>query len=379
MRMRVGHFAAHAGGWLYFLSASLFLPFLAEAQPAPAPPTNGPGPTAPARLQNPTFAPHFTGNVLEIYAQLSGKTLLLWAGIPDFSRSIVPRLPSEKDKAIALIESELATNGFIMVPDGPHFVRIIPKYEEKSLAKVPLRGADLPVQKDERKSPFESPGTIPNGVINYTGADVNQVLVIYAQMTKRTILRSARLLAPNITLKTACPLSLEEAAYAMATVLELNGVALIDDGERFVQAVQATERGRVKVGVPKRQSSAELLDPNRSPTLGSSNDLLPKTKAEREIERLRKALYDFIHIPDPRASPAGRLLQFYGSLTDKTTAPPKKLGSLPIDFHVAAPLTKEELLYAIQTTFRLNDLAIITLDDGTISLARISERDSRVK
>ena len=36
-------------------------------------------------------------------------------------------------------------------------------------------------------------------------------------------------------------------------------------------------------------------------------------------------------------------------------------------------MTKAELLYAIETTFRLNHLAIISVDDRNIRMGRISE------
>jgi hypothetical protein len=42
-------------------------------------------------------------------------------------------------------------------------------------------------------------------------------------------------------------------------------------------------------------------------------------------------------------------------------------------FRVETPLTKSELLYAIETTFTLNNLAIIPVDDQRIRLGHISE------
>jgi hypothetical protein len=50
-----------------------------------------------------------------------------------------------------------------------------------------------------------------------------------------------------------------------------------------------------------------------------------------------------------------------------------KFDGTGIWFHVETPLTKAELLYAIETTFTLNNLAIIPVDEGKIRLGHISE------
>ena len=94
----------------------------------------------------------------------------------------------------------------------------------------------------------------------------------------------------------------------------------------------------------------------------------PLTKVERDIQRLKKAVYDFLQIKAPPQRPAQRLLELYATLTDKT--PSTNFGGMPIWFYINTPLTKAELLYAIETTFQLNDLTIVALDDETITLQK---------
>jgi hypothetical protein len=88
---------------------------------------------------------------------------------------------------------------------------------------------------------------------------------------------------------------------------------------------------------------------------------------------LRKAFDEFMHLQDPRKRSTQRLFTLYADLAGKSAVPSQDLGGLPIWFHVQTPLTKSELLYAIETTFTLHGLAIITVDDRKIRLGRISE------
>jgi general secretion pathway protein D len=77
---------------------------------------------------------------------------------------------------------------------------------------------------------------IPAGNINFQGVDVNQVLEVYAQLVGRTLLR-AGLPAASIVLKTETPLTKSEAIQALQAVLALNGIAVVDVGDKFVKVL----------------------------------------------------------------------------------------------------------------------------------------------
>jgi hypothetical protein len=98
-------------------------------------------------------------------------------------------------------------------------------------------------------------------------------------------------------------------------------------------------------------------------------DLTPQTKVERDLERWRKAFFEFMRLNGTRSSSAQRLLELYAGLADKTAEPSAKYESSPIWFHVTKPLSKSELLYAIETTFALNNLGISQAEDGKIRLS----------
>ena len=87
--------------------------------------------------------------------------------------------------------------------------------------------------------------TLPAGTINFPATDLNQVLQIYAELVGRTVLRPSSLPAPQITLKTQTPLSRREAVQAFDAVLALNGISVINVGDKFVKVVPAAQAGQV--------------------------------------------------------------------------------------------------------------------------------------
>jgi hypothetical protein len=305
---------------------------------------------------------------LDVYGSLTGKTVLMPSGLPRLPDAVIADPPSDKTNAIARIERALSEQGLEVVQDGPHFVRVFRKEARASLTNAPLRGAELAGAKGQE--------SLPPGGINFTQADLNQVLSIYSMLSQRTILRPVTLPAPTVSLKTQCALTKEEALYAFETVLALNGICVVHDGTKFVQVVPMAERAQVETRAPKPEPGAKLFDPKKVPSVGLfqyPGRLTETERIEQEFERLRKAFYEFMHLPDPQKRPARRLLGLYADLAGKTAVPSPKFDGTGIWFHVATPLSKSELLYAIETTFALHNLAIIPMDDRRIRLGHISE------
>jgi general secretion pathway protein D len=84
---------------------------------------------------------------------------------------------------------------------------------------------------------------IPAGMIKFQGMDLNQVLDVYSELVNRTILRPAVLPAPQITLITRTDLTKKEAIQALDAVLALNGIAMVNVGEKFVKAEPEAQAG----------------------------------------------------------------------------------------------------------------------------------------
>jgi general secretion pathway protein D len=90
-------------------------------------------------------------------------------------------------------------------------------------------------------SPLEE--MLPQGMIDFRAADLTQVLDIYSMMVNRTILRPATLPAPTITLTTRGQLTVGEGIQALQAVLALNGIVMVNVGDKFVKAMPEAQGG----------------------------------------------------------------------------------------------------------------------------------------
>ncbi len=81
---------------------------------------------------------------------------------------------------------------------------------------------------------------IPAYSYTFEGVDVNQVLDVYAQLVGRTLLRAGLPAAP-IILKTETKLTKSEAIQALQAVLALNGISLVNIGDKFVKVLPSDQ------------------------------------------------------------------------------------------------------------------------------------------
>jgi len=95
---------------------------------------------------------------------------------------------------------------------------------------------------------------IPAGNINFQGVDVSQVLDVYAQLVGRTLLR-AGLPAAQIILRTETPLTKTEAIQALQAVLSLNGIALVNVGDKFVKVLPVDQANSAGAKIDRSDAS----------------------------------------------------------------------------------------------------------------------------
>ena len=100
--------------------------------------------------------------------------------------------------------------------------------------------AITPTNPDGTASPED---LIPEGMINIQKMDIDQFLGVYAGLANRTVLRPNALAAPQVTIVTKGTLTRREALQAFDTVIGLNGITMINVGEKFVKAVAQTGAG----------------------------------------------------------------------------------------------------------------------------------------
>jgi general secretion pathway protein D len=102
---------------------------------------------------------------------------------------------------------------------------------------------------------------VPGISYNYQGVDVNQVLDVYADLVGRTLLR-AGLPQASIVLKTQSPLTKTEAIEALQAVLALNGIAVVNIGDKFVKVLPPQDANTAGAAFNNQEA-------NQLPDLGS--------------------------------------------------------------------------------------------------------------
>src|SRR6267142_263405 len=180
----------------------------------------------------------------------------LWAQIPAPSTQ-PPAQPGLQPRAVPAIPSPAtpvpnpgmttATNRLTTTPDN--YPRSLPRQT------APRRGGSIivPGNVDTNAPDAELKGSvtnapdeiIPPGTIDFRGADLNQVLDLYAMLRNRTILRAANLASPTFVLKTQTPLTKSEAIKALDAMLALNGIAIVDVGDKFAKAAPSAAAGQM--------------------------------------------------------------------------------------------------------------------------------------
>ena len=111
--------------------------------------------------------------------------------------------------------------------------------------------SNVPAAPPVAKPPEEM---IPAGIINFQGVDVSQVLDVYAKLVGRTLLR-AGLPAAQIVLKTETPLTKTEAIQALQAVLALNGISVVNIGDKFVKVLPVDQANSAGAEFNKAGSS----------------------------------------------------------------------------------------------------------------------------
>ena len=137
-------------------------------------------------------------------------------------------------------------------------------------------------------SSLEEP--LPQGMIDFRSADLTQVLDIYSMMVNRTVLRPATLPAPTITLTTHGELTVREGIQALEAVLGLNGITMVNMGEKFVKAMPEAQ-GNTAGARFDTNSAAEL------PDMGQYITHVVQLKYAKPSE-LMAVLQPFIKIPN---------------------------------------------------------------------------------
>jgi hypothetical protein len=295
-------------------------------------------------------------DLIQIYGHLSGKTILRPAGLPRLPEMLLEKYAdsatSDKSEMIRRIEAGFVEAKIDVIRDGELFVWLVPAGLSNSPAMKQL--AQIPRPADRATAANIAESLVPSGMVDLLNAPLEQVLNVYSELRQRNILRPANLPSPQITFKTQNALTKDEVIYAMSVVLLFNGIAVVEDGDKFIQVVPAQTVARVQTGAPKPEANEAMVDPATVP-------------------KLRRIFMRTVRGADQSPTPppiADGLLAFYAQLVNRKPIPNQQLGGIPVDFAVLTPLSKSELLYAIETTLALNGLVIVNEEGDSVRLNR---------
>jgi hypothetical protein len=275
-------------------------------------------------------------------------------GIALVPREVMSQALAETNRAMTLIEDALKRNHFQIVEDGGKFLRIMPeKWQDSPISQYLSR--ICPMHSTQKVNTSED--LVP-GAINFCNVDINEVLKIYAEFRRRNVLRP--LILPGIvSLRSQTPLTSEEVIYALNVVLALNGIAAVDDGQKFVQAVPVFHVDQVKLNAPEADQNAALIKPEAVPRF--SPGPLPGPRLPVSVQS------------HSSTSTLDGLAAYYATLVDSKYIPDPMYGKQAAMFKITFPVTKSELLYAIETTFHLEGLTISKASDGAFTVQPIQK------
>jgi hypothetical protein len=177
-------------------------------------------------------------------------------------------------------------------------------------------------------------------------ANLDPLLRIYSEISKRTMLRPAAI--PALLISTSVPGSKSgEVVKALERTWAEKGIVTIPDGDKFVIVVPKAMAGKVKAGSKDLKSSD---------VKGSAVVAQPK-----EI--------NFV------AAPTDQVMAIYAEFAGRKLDPNhERLPASIVSFQNVTPLTRDELLYGLDTVLALNGLKLVPIDGGLLRAEMISEK-----
>ena len=183
--------------------------------------------------------------------------------------------------------------------------------------------------------------------IHLREAKLQQALELYAQIKGRTILRQPLLKPITVSLDTEIP----TAAAAFEDMLRQRGIATIPEGDKFVMVVP----------------------------ISLTNSVTPRSN-----KIVSTVLGDLSSMTNNEVIPAGtinflptdwnQVIPIYSDIIERKPASGSKFPYGLIYLRTVNPLSKAEVIYALETLFAWNGLQLVPEDDKTFRAESLSER-----
>ena len=270
--------------------------------------------------------------VLGVYQDLQGFTVIRAPSVPDFKLTLNSEGPLSRPGAAALLEKAFRDQGLFLTLRSPKFA-VATTFSQKRRAEL----LPAPPAPASTNAPATAGEKFPPGLIRFQDADDRQVLEVYSELTKRMVLRSPEAFSMKISLRSQTELTRAEAQWLLEAALSLGGTALVPEGEKFVFALPIARR----VGVPK-------LSTNPLAAAMKDGPFPPGTlKFDQASGSQVLAIY----------------AELIGRKPVNTGVPPLRI-SLRNQF----PLTRAEVLYALDAMAAMNHLRFVAAGEDQVKL-----------
>lgn len=197
----------------------------------------------------------------------------------------------------------------------------------------------------------------PPRFINFNGANLGMLLPKFAELVGRNVLRSPAVeyaLHAPVHFSNQTALTQSEAIQAFQAIFATNGVALIEDGDKFLQVVRAKDAAGHGQGFAH-------------PSLAKSSGDAPAS-ADALLFPPRNIIYNGAEL--------SMVLQKFSELIGRKPLRSPKVESMlkaPVFFVNQTPLTKSEAIHAYDMIFALNGVGFIEEGEAYLKVVPVWE------
>jgi hypothetical protein len=181
--------------------------------------------------------------VILIFQQLCNCTLLQHPQTPDFPFTFLSTATNPID-ALHDFQNAFTNKGIVLIPDGDKFVIMGPTSAASMLIprSAQASSAETSPSAQSTNAEIHAQDLLPGGVLDFRGADFNQVFNLYAMLIGRNIDRTHRFQVPvhgDFFIHTQTPVSKTEAVYAIGTLINWRGVNVVTQSDGSITALRA--------------------------------------------------------------------------------------------------------------------------------------------
>jgi type II secretory pathway component GspD/PulD (secretin) len=168
--------------------------------------------------------------VLEIYQELTGRTVLKPSALVSQKVSVRTQTELTREEAVWVLEAMLGLADIAMIPQGDKFVFTLPGIENPQAPRFEPNPVPAALEAKEE----------PAGLMKFQSADLSQVLPRYANLLGRKPLPIDRTTpAVKLSVRSQTPLTRAEAIFALDALAAVNRLQFVLVGDDEVKVLPA--------------------------------------------------------------------------------------------------------------------------------------------